>query len=373
MKNALIFLMLFVCISLSGQVSLAGCTLSGGMGIYSACNNGQGCTSGCDLSTTYGGFGPMCNGTVNNGNCFGSASGGHQTMSTAFTLPAGCTGVITAEFKKRGGSCTNSGMDANDKLGINNMNVYGTNTGNCGNGTSTPGITLAGCLGSANADVSCSLTQTGGTILIWGSANRSDEIVTYTISLSGSCGASCSGVLPIKLTDFSGVENDGSILLKWNVSTETDVSYYQLEKSRDGINFIPFQTIQSIAGSSGNTNLSYFGTDFTPEKGINYYKLLNVNLDGTKNESKIISVLYDFKSGDQLFLNVSAELVNIILGNNAPIEDIIIRDMSGRIVKILKNDTSDKVLSFNKSELANGLYLVGFQATNNSLKKLLLQ
>ncbi|MCE3227173.1 MAG: hypothetical protein K0S32_1724 [Bacteroidetes bacterium] len=343
------------------------------MSIYTACNNGQGCTLSCNLATTYSAFGPMCNGTANNGNCFSSASAGHQNMSTVFTLPAGCTASITTEFEKRAGACTNSGMDGSDKLGINSSTTFGTNVGNCGGGTSTPGVTGTGCLGSANADVSCTLSQTGGTFMIWAQANRSDEIVTYTITLTGTCGTNCDGVLPIKLIGFVAEVYEDNILLKWNVEKETGVSYYQIEKSADGINFVPFHIVPSIAGTSGNENLSYFSKDFSPAEGLNYYRLVDVGTDGTHNTSRTISVLFKYHSNDVLSVNVTESFVTIILKDKAPDSDIVIRDLSGRIIKRIVKSKETPIQSFPKSELPGGLYLIGFDNGDALfIKKLLI-
>ncbi len=341
------------------QTSTSGCNLSGGMGIYTACNNGQGCTGGCNLAATFTGFGPMCNGTANNGNCFSSSSGGHQPMSTSFSLPAGCTAVVTAEFMKRGGTCPNSGMDGSDILGINSAAVFGTNVGNCGNGTSTPGVNAPGCLGSANADVNCTLTQTGGTIFIWGQSNRSDEIITYTINLSGTCGPSCNGVLPISLKDFYAEPLEDKVLLKWNVASEKNVEYYLLEKSTDGIVFLPLSTVYSLANVSGENNLSYFNYDYAPAKGINYYRLKNVDKDGSTDTHKTIAINFKNTAASAIWVNQTAEAIKIGYEKMPMSKTVTIYDITGRIVKETSlNSDAPAMIEISKTEFVKGIYLI---------------
>lgn len=357
-KIYIIFLLLIIRFS-TAQTSVSGCTLSGGMGIYDACNNGQGCTGGCNLAATYTGFGNMCNGTANNNNCFGSGSGGHQDMSTSFSLPAGCTALVTAEFKKRGGACTNSGMDGSDILGINSTNTFGTNVGNCGNGTSTPGITATGCLGASNADVNCTRTQTGGTILIWGRSNRSDEIITYTITLSGTCGPSCNGVLPITLKDFYAEPLDNEVLLKWSVATEKNVAYYIIEKSIDGISFLPLNTVYSLANVSGENNLSYFNYDYSPKKGINYYRLKHVEKDGLVETHKTIAVNYKNSGTSAMWINQTNETIKIGYEKMPFSKSILFYDITGRVIKeILLKTEAPAEQEVYKSELVNGMYII---------------
>jgi hypothetical protein len=373
-KIHVIFLLLIIRVS-NAQTSVSGCTLSGGMGIYDACNNGQGCTSGCNLAATYTGFGNMCNGTANNNNCFGSSSGGHQSMSTSFSIPAGCSAIVTAEFKKRGGACTNSGMDGSDILGINNTNTFGTNVGNCGNGTSTPGNTATGCLGASNADVNCTRTQTGGTVLIWGRSNRSDEIITYTITLSGTCGPSCNGVLPITLKDFYAEPLDDEMLLKWSVATEKNVAYYIIEKSNDGISFLPLNTVYSLAGIGGENNLSYFNYDYSPSKGINYYRLKHVEKDGSIETHKTIAVNYKNNSASPIWINQNNETIKIGYEKMPLSKSVLIHDVTGRMIKeILLKTEAPAEQEVYKSELLNGIYIIsGSDPRDGFSQKLIIQ
>jgi hypothetical protein len=373
-KGYIIFLLLIIRFT-NAQTSVSGCTLNGGMGIYDACNNGQGCTGGCNLAATYTGFGNMCNGTANNNNCFGSGSGGHQDMSTSFSLPAGCTAVVTAEFKKRGGACPNSGMDGSDIIGINSTNTFGTNVGNCGNGTSTPGITATGCLGASNADVNCTRTQTGGTILIWGKSNRSDEIITYTITLSGTCGPSCNGVLPITLKDFYAEPLENEVLLKWSVATEKNVVYYILEKSNDGISFLPLNTVYSLANVSGENNLSYFNYDYSPSKGINYYRLKHVEKDGSVETHKTIAVNYKNSGTSAMWINQTNETIKIGYEKMPLSKSVLIHDITGRVIKeILLKTEAPAEQEVYKSELLNGMYIIsGSDPRDGFSQKLILQ
>ena len=105
-------------------------------------------------------------------------------------------------------------------------------------------------------------------------------------------------MLPITLKDFYAEPLENEILLKWVVATEKNVAYYLLEKSTDGINFMPLNTVISLSPAAGDNNLSYFNYDNNPVKGINYYRLKNVDFDGTVATHKTIAV--NFKNGANL-------------------------------------------------------------------------
>ena len=305
----------------------------------------------------------MCNGTANNGNCFGSASGGQQTATTVYNLPAGCQAEVTAEMKPRGASCANSGMDGGDLITLQGFG---------GSFSSAPNPTMG--TGASNAAVAVSFTQTGGSFQISMSANRSDEIVTFSINLTGSCGPSCNGVLPITLKDFYAEPLENEILLKWNVSTEKNVAYYLLEKSSDGILFTPLNTISSLSGISGENNLSYFNYDYKPVKGINYYRLKNVDKDGNVCPHKVIAVNFKSAASSIIWLNQTSELIKIGYEKTPASKSVLIRDLTGRLIKEIElNAEAPAEKELPVSEFQKGIYLIsGSDALDGFSQKLII-
>ncbi len=354
-KGFYIFIFLFFVKFAQGQISVSGCTLNGGMSAGTACPNG--CLLGCNL-TAYNFFGTQCNGTQVTGSC------ASQTVVTNFTLPAGCSASITAEFKKRGASCASSGADGGDQL---TLQGFGGSFSSAPNPTTT--------IGAGNMDITMSFTQTGGSFAVAAVADRRDEIVTWTISLSGTCGPGCSGVLPITLKDFYAEPLENEILLKWVVATEKNVAYYLLEKSTDGINFIPLNTIISLSPAAGDNNLSYFNYDNNPVKGINYYRLKNVDFDGTVATHKTIAV--NFKNGAKtaFWINQTYDRLKVGYDKTPLSKSIFICDISGRRIKevFLKTEApaENEVLT---SEFEKGVYLIsGSDPQDGFSQKLIIQ
>ena len=96
------------------------------------------------------------------------------------------------------------------------------------------------------------------------------------------------GPLPVELTQFTGVA-DGSVNhLDWTTASEINNAFFELEKSRDGVNFT---TLGPVPGS-GNSSviLHYSSTDASPFYPTTFYRLKQVDLDGDHHYSNIISV-----------------------------------------------------------------------------------
>jgi hypothetical protein len=120
--------------------------------------------------------------------------------------------------------------------------------------------------GPGEANVSCSTS-------IWES---------YFLKLTES---STSTTLAVELSDFSCHQEERSIEIKWRTESELNSDYFLLEKSEDGVQFHPF--VQTKA--QGNTSLptDYFISDITPETGINYYRLNEVDMNGERKTYNI--------------------------------------------------------------------------------------
>lgn len=350
-KLGLCILILILNAKLEGQISSSGCNLNGGMSLGNLCNNG--CLSGCDL-TAYNPFGtPQCNGTQITGDCSPA-----QTISTSYTIPAGCTANGTAEFRPRIG-CGSSGADAGDFLQVSGTG--GTSTGLPYNQ-----------VGASNANLTSTFTKTGGTLLITCIANRRDEIVTWTITLSGTCGPNCNQVLPITLTEFNAIPNEGYINLKWFIATEYNVESYTVEKSTDGLNFKEVATVKSIAAEAGGNNLSYSASDYSPENGINYYRLSHKEKSGEIIYSKTILLNYNQKSNQKVWVNQTESDVIISYENYFKAKQFYLCDANGKIIKPFVSNIDVNYTIINKNTLPKGLYVLRSNEGNMVPQKILI-
>ena len=253
-RSIIIIFLLTAFLQGKSQVSSTGCYISGALidpGSTQGCGN-SGTNNYCNLASLYvPAFSPTACSTST------SSGGVSHVKSTVYTLPAGCTATIDAEFKKRNylgvgataTGCSNSGMDGSPDgfyitqsggTTISESSTIAVNVGTCGAypvlGTYTTAVaTLSpGC---NNADGTIQMILTGGTFTIGGTSNRADEIITFTVNMSGTCGPLCSAVLPIELLSFYGESNSRQINLSWKVAMEKNVDYYLIEKSLDGLSW----------------------------------------------------------------------------------------------------------------------------------------
>jgi hypothetical protein len=86
--------------------------------------------------------------------------------------------------------------------------------------------------------------------------------------------------LPIELISFEGYEYEQGNLLVWKTASESNTDYYLIERSTTGeFNESSVIGIKSAVGNSNQkTEYSFVDKNFT--EGINYYRLVQVDIDG---------------------------------------------------------------------------------------------
>ncbi len=100
---------------------------------------------------------------------------------------------------------------------------------------------------------------------------------------------SCTNALPIELLYFSGEQKYcNQNIIYWATATETNNDHFEIERSSDAINF---KKIKEMPGSINSLETKkYVFIDSNPESGINYYRLKQVDLDGTYKYASIVDV-----------------------------------------------------------------------------------
>ena len=205
----------------------------------------------------------------------------------------------------------------------------------------------------------------------------------WTITGDAASGSDCSGALPVSLVSFSGkkiAENQN--LLKWITADEKDFDRFEVQRSEDAK---VFETIGRVLGQKVNleTNMgepvngqtvnggtpnngalsTYTFTDLTTGAS-NYYRLKMVDIDGSFDYSRIISIensseqavvgsFYPNPSNGNVFVDVYA----VESGSWT----LTITDVGGRIIGTQVHDLQKGMNKIDLNHLSPGLNLVRFE------------
>ncbi|MCE3227985.1 MAG: hypothetical protein K0S32_2536 [Bacteroidetes bacterium] len=113
-------------------------------------------------------------------------------------------------------------------------------------------------------------------------------------------------VLPIELLDFTVLQNENKVDLKWTTASELNNDYFTVERSKDGVIYEKIAVINGNKKSASATN--YYESDLNPHEGLSYYRLKQTDVDGKYAYSLIRNV--DFKSGSLFSFDVFPNPMN---------------------------------------------------------------
>ena len=201
----------------------------------------------------------------------------------------------------------------------------------------------------ANAD-----TETTDSDITNSTTNSTSPISTSTANVDG---AFSSMALPVELVHFSATPIDDAVALKWQTSYEINNAGFYVEYSTDARNW---NALTFVAASMDNN--SVFDYEFLhqePIKGVNYYRLKQVDLDGTFDYSNNIAVRLENQQNVQVYPNPIEEAAQLYLeSDHASSITILVVDAAGKevITETANLEKGANTLSLSMSEWETGIY-----------------
>lgn len=194
--------------------------------------------------------------------------------------------------------------------------------------------------------------------------------ITGLIGFSGGSGATGAGTqpspLPVELVEFTGYhdEQQNFNVLNWITASELNNDYFVVQRSVDGVNFINIGQVEGNGTTNESSNYTF--NDENPAIGKNYYRLRQVDFDGTSEFSDVIEIevsssvvatqilnYYPNPTTDKLYIEMQ------VAEDGA--YNIIVVDVTGKVVH---NDRVDLIKSnrhlieLDASYFAQGGYIV---------------
>lgn len=197
------------------------------------------------------------------------------------------------------------------------------------------------------------LTITYGT----GPDIRSGGLTTQSIFLTG---LSWSSIVPVQLIYFRGKSEADRVRLNWATATEINSSHFNVERSTDLKDFTTIGKITSEGDSRKRIEYSFL--DEAPLPGVNYYRLKQVDKDGTSELSKIIAVNPDTEGSKfVVYPNPSDGQAIKLQFNNLELDGIRLVTMLGQEIPFdIQAGTANSLSIHPQRTLDNGLYFVTY-------------
>ncbi|HXC04867.1 MAG TPA: T9SS type A sorting domain-containing protein [Bacteroidia bacterium] len=176
--------------------------------------------------------------------------------------------------------------------------------------------------------------------------------------------------LSIDMMSVSGNCDQGSVTLTWITRTETNSATFLIEKSEDALLFDVVAKMDAAGNTSSGKSYSY--TDPGTSSGTGYYRITEIDKNGSVSYQKILEVTCLSKPAEPV-LNLYAAHGGIYVSINSPDDEsyvITAFDLNGREIKRYVVPASagenNVVLSF---PYAPGIYLFRIESSTHQYSR----
>ncbi|MGB5530500.1 MAG: T9SS type A sorting domain-containing protein [Ignavibacteriaceae bacterium] len=185
-------------------------------------------------------------------------------------------------------------------------------------------------------------------------------------------------IIPVELTSFTAVGNNGIVELNWETATEVNNHMFEIERRTEATEF---RTIGYVEGAGTTTEpQSYSYTDINVEVGSYVYRLKQIDFNGTYQYSDEVEVdvnaplSFNLEQNYPNPFNPSTNIkYSVPESGNVKLS---VYNLVGEEVAVLVNgnvEAGNFEVTFDASSLPSGVYLYKLQSANSvQTKKMML-
>jgi hypothetical protein len=207
---------------------------------------------------------------------------------------------------------------------------------------------LGGTNGTFNSEIFSISTNVGGNVFAGGAFYNGNGYI-YLAEYNQS--------LPVTLVSLTAAKENKDVTINWQTANEINICYFNVERSTDGSTFTSIGTVKAV-GSGAN---SYEFMDNKPAKGMNYYRLQNVDKDGSFTYSPIRTINEAISFAASIYPNpVQNNLSLNFNSDKAEAVQVEIISNEGKVIATqqIQLAAGASTQSINTASLSNGEYYV---------------
>lgn len=188
--------------------------------------------------------------------------------------------------------------------------------------------------------------------------NFANTIQNISVNNSGGTATTNCGILllPVELSSWSVTNNNDQAQLSWITQSEENNDYFAVQRTAD---FGEWETIGLVKGAGTTTQTTeYEFVDSKPIDGSQYYRLLQVNTDGSYRYSDVISFSTSMPLKDlKIYPNPAKEVLNISGISSNDLEAVSISNLSGNTLVVPWAATANGI-QLSIDAISQGMYVL---------------
>ncbi len=166
-------------------------------------------------------------------------------------------------------------------------------------------------------------------------------------------------LIPVELVSFNAINRERDVQLLWQTATEQNSDYFEVQRSRNGVDFESITKVQAAGTSS--TIQNYEHIDEQPFSGNSYYRLEQFDTDGSSTYSRTVAIyrkplgvdfnVYPNPAKDEIFIDYKDGL----LGD---LQCQIYNTLGQEIYKTSWTIPTNNQIMIPVSQLSDGVYFI---------------
>ncbi len=173
----------------------------------------------------------------------------------------------------------------------------------------------------------------------------------------------CLANLPVELINFSArLQANKTTIVEWSTAWELDNNYFEVQRSYDGERF---ENIGMVYGAGTTEQINrYSFVDETPYFGRTYYRLKQIDFDGTTDFSEVVSVLINAEVNTDVIAQPNPTKGRTTLRLVTPFESdatIEVVSPTGQVLEVLNIPAGAHTQEINLERYQPGFYLLNIK------------
>ncbi len=188
-------------------------------------------------------------------------------------------------------------------------------------------------------------------------ANQYYQSICNDITVNG--GSACVSPLPVNWVSFdASITTNNQVALHWETAAEINTNHFEVERSLDG------QHYERIGIVTDETSGKYQLIDQSPNEGINYYRIKEVDEDGNFTFSKVVDIYDRATAAVSIYPSPATNKVHVLLPLKT--KSINLYDALGNKIAHY-NVTTQSTIDVDVSHFARGGYYLEVVGDSNKV------
>ena len=196
-------------------------------------------------------------------------------------------------------------------------------------------------------------------------------VQVYDLASPGSLNGGNNNALPVELISFSALIKESSIHLMWRTETEVNNYGFEVQRSHQSEEWLPIGFVDGHGNSNSPKEYIFIDSDVNLT-GVYYYRLKQIDNDGTHEFSKTIEVNFDSPVSFELQQNFPnpfnpTTAIRFSLPVNEYVSLKVFNNLGEEVETLFEGylDAGTHIFNFSAEGLSSGMYIYRLVAGND--------